>query len=182
MSFQTVSRSFNGETQLGHLDTKLGIVWDPTEAGENNWNACHSPGFTGPGFLRQVYAVASRNGPFHKGKPDAIQLCAHYLRWQYPQKFKLSSSVEPAWIEVVVPEAQVILDSAQKTPMDLRTGELLDRILAHELTHLTKAGLSADYPPNFYGPNGWNYSVQYSNVGDKNAENLAMLGFAATLI
>ena len=100
----------------------------------------------------------------------------------YPQKFKLSTSVEAAWLEDVLPETQATLDSVGKTAMDVRTGMLMDYVLSHEVFHLVDAGMATHYPANEYGPSGWNYSVKYYDVGGKNAGNFAQLGFAATLI
>lgn len=83
----------------------------------------------------------------------------------------------------VLPETEGVLASRAKTKMDLRTGFLLDIVLSHELTHLTRAGLSIDV----YGGDGpfalgWNYCIQNAALGYKSAENLAMLGAAAVMI
>ena len=55
----------------------------------------------------------------------------------YPQKFKLSTAVNPTWLEDVLPETQAILDSKKKTPMDVRTGQssfpTLIPIIYHDL-------------------------------------------------
>ena len=67
--------------------------------------------------------------------------------------------------------------------MDLRTGMLLDIKLSHELTHLTRAGLSIDVGggTGIYA-DGWNYCIENAAQGYKSAENLAMLGAAAVMI
>lgn len=93
-------------------------MWPHDAEGGQAWDACN-----GPGWPRTVLAYATKNSLFYDNKPDEIQLCTWYLRWMYPEKFKLSTAVHPSWLENVLPETQAILDRARKTPMDLRTGE-----------------------------------------------------------
>ena len=67
--------------------------------------------------------------------------------------------------------------------MDVRTGSLLDIVLSHELTHLTRAGLSIDLMGGDTNhAAGWNYCIQNAGQSYQNAENLAMLGAAALMI
>lgn len=96
----------------------MGVTWPHNAVSGKAWDACN-----GPGWPDTIMAYAIKNSLSYDNKPDEIQLCTWYLRWMYAEKFKLSTAVNPSWLENVQPETQAVLDAFQKTPMDLRTGE-----------------------------------------------------------
>ena len=156
----------------------MNLDWPHGDYGDFAWAGCGGPGF--PDF---VVAASIQNAPQNDGKPDQIQICHWYLIWVLSQKFQDSTSVKPSWLTKVLPETEQVLASRQKTKMDLRTGMLLDIKLSHELTHLTRAGLSIDVGGgNGLYADGWIYCIENAAQGYKSAENLAMLGAAAVMI
>ncbi len=156
----------------------LNLDWPHGDFGDFAWAGC-----SGLGFPQFIFAVSIANAPSNSGKPDQIQLCPWYLNWVMAQRFKDSTSVKPAWLTNVLPETEAVLASRSKTKMDVRTGLLLDFKLSHELTHLTRAGLSIDVVAgdSLYA-DGWKYCTQNAAQGYQNAENLAELGAVALMI